>query len=855
MDLSHLNDIPLFSGLLPGEMALIVNRLQEREFAEGELVLTRDLPPQELFIILEGRARVELPADEEQVINLTELGPGRLIGERTMLTGQRRTADVRAISLLRAARLSREDFEQLLGEIPTLYANLCRILAGQLGSWAQRHRREESEHRELMSSIIGSRLFPEYDRYPGNSPWVREINQRLATVGASRRDVLIVGEPGTWKDLAARLIHEHSISAGPVLFLDCGAPPVTFTAGESLADPGPAGELALAQQNALFGTASLPDGSSHRSRRGMVEMADGGDLILRHVDRLAPQVQEELASFLKTGEFRRGWDSRARSSRVRIIASSGKPLHLLAQAGQFHPDLYARLSRETVHLLPFRERRKDLPGVARELLRTVCAKHRTKVPRLSQDALNLLVEHDWPLNGTELYQVLSRAVLVCGEGEIHPEHISLQGQQAGEGRFNLLGLPTVERLAHSPTLHGKLRWVSVALFLALLLFLLWGPGEDNPANLAAWTLGWPALVMATFFFARGWCGICPLEAIGSLLGRSGDAVHRRGRRLRSWGAAFSFAGLIAILLLEQGVGMLARPRTTGVLLGGILAATVLGDLLLGRRGWCKFLCPLGRVVGLVARISLLEMHSNHTVCLSRCRVEECVKEKGCPMGLHPSGLDGSDHCVLCMQCLRNCPHRSMQLDLRHPSSGLLGRTRHATGDALLCVTLVAVVLALKGVSLVVGVGGGVERAPLWGLHEYLVALAVLVGYPSLVLAGCLPGRPLRWRRVFASCGLAYLPLAAVGLFMLYFRPLVEYGARLVPELLVLSRLDTLLDPALLTPELGTLRLLFYPLILAAGAFSWHTLGKLRKLDIPATGTFYCQRLLILVTTALFLFVL
>jgi hypothetical protein len=132
---------------------------------------------------------------------------------------------------------------------------------------------------------------------------------------------------------------------------------------------------------------------------------------------------------------------------------------------------------------------------------------------------------------------------------------------------------------------------------------------------------------------------------------------------------------------------------------------------------------------------------------------------------------------------------------------------------------------------------------------------MLVGYPTLVLAGCLPGRPLRWRRVFASCGFAYLPLAAVGLFMLYFRPLVEYGARLVPELLGLLRLDTLVSPAALTPELGTLRLLFYPLILTAGAFSWHTLGKLRKLERLETGAFYCQRVLILVTTALFFMVL
>ncbi|HJV66210.1 MAG TPA: sigma 54-interacting transcriptional regulator [Geomonas sp.] len=855
MELSqHLYEIPLLAGLVPHELQLVASRLQEVEFPAGALVLARGLSPQELFIILEGRARIELPAGGEQVINLTELGPGRVIGERAMLTDQSRTADVRAISPLVAARLTRDDFQDLLDEIPALYANLSRILAMELGSWAQRHQREESERRELMSSIIGSRLFPEYDRYPGNSPWVRSLNERLAAVGASRRDVLILGETGTWKDLAARLIHEHSGSPCPVLFLDCGAPAQPPASAEPGA--GAAEQLSLSQMTALFGTGSQRGGSSRRNRRGMVEMANGGDLILRHVERLAPEVQEALAGFLKTGEFKMGWDSRARSFRVRIIASSAKTLSELEQPGKLHPALLARLSCETVRLVPFRERKKEIPGVARELLRTISAKHRTRVPRLSQDALNLLVEHDWPLNGTELYQVLSRAVLVCGGGEIHPEHISLHGQQAGEGRFNLLALPSVERLANSPALPGTLRWITVPLFVVLLVLLLLGPRHDNPANLAAWTLGWPGLVLCTLLFARSWCSICPLEAIGTLTGRSSSVVHQRGRRLREWGAPLSFAGLVLILLLEQGAGMFTRPRATGLLLAGILAATAVADRLLGARGWCKFLCPLGRLVGLLARLSLLEMHSNHTVCLSRCRVEECVKEKGCPMGLHPSGLDGSDHCVLCMECLRNCPHRSMQLDLRHPSCGMLERTRRGGSEALMCVMLVGLVIALKGVPLMAGMTAGAADALLWGTREYLLALAIVSAYPSLVLAGSLPGPAQRRRSVFASCGPAYLPLAAAGLFMLYFRPLVDYGARLVPELLLMLGVSGLLDPARLTPELGTLRLLYYPLILAGGAFSWHTIGKLQKLGSIETRTaFYCQRLLVLATTALFVVIL
>ena len=110
--------------------------------------------------------------------------------------------------------------------------------------------------------------------------------------------------------------------------------------------------------------------------------------------------------------------------------------------------------------------------------------------------------------------------------------------------------------------------------------------------------------------------------------------------------------------------MFSRAHTTGLLLAGLLLATAGADLLLGRRAWCKHLCPLGRIISLVSRISVLAMRSNPNVCTGRCRVDDCIKEKECPMGLHPTGINSTDHCVLCFSCVRHCPHHSMQLELR-----------------------------------------------------------------------------------------------------------------------------------------------------------------------------------------------
>lgn len=847
-----ISGIRLFRGMCADELSRIADRMALSEFAAGAVILARDKPALEMYVILSGRVRVELQDQARQILNLTELGMGEVIGERAILTDEKRSADVRAITPVQAARLARRDFEELLEEIPMLYANLSRILARQLGSWAHRHQREENEHREVITNIIGWQLLPEFGEFPGSSPWVRLLNQRLAQLGGTRKHVLILGEPGTWKDLAARLIHFHSDGDRPVLFMDCASPP-PVVGEESSGGPAPHDALLLgiAQEAALFG--HVPEGALYaaRARRGMIELAAGGDMILRNVDCLTPGVQEELVSFMRSGHFKRRGENRLRSAEVRIIATCGKPPAPLVDRGEFNDELYRMLAGETLELAPLRERKKDIPVIARALLKSLNAKHQKRVLRFSQDAMNRLVDHDWPLNASELYQVISRAVIVCNGDEIQPEQISLQGRPFGDGRFNLLTLPSLERLARDPRFPRLLRCATVPLFLLVTLYALFGPRQDNAANLASWALGWPALLVTAFLFARGWCSFCPMEAIGEYLGVTSRVVHDPSVRLRRFGPAASFAALVAILILEQGTGMFSHAAATGLLLSAMLLATVCADLVIGRRGWCKFICPLGRIVSLVSRISPMEMHSNHNVCLSRCRVDDCIKEKGCPMGLHPSGIDSSDHCVLCLNCVRSCPHHSMQLDLRNPAFGVYNKERRGFRESFFSVALVGVVLAAKATPLLAGQRREIFPRACWSHGEYLIACTVVAAFTATAALFSAWTPDAGWRKVFATSGLAYLPLAAAGLFLIYFRVLVEGGARLVPLLLAATGLDRWLDPALLTPELGTLRLLIYPIIVAAMLFSWTVLGKLQRQDGLSPSALVGHRLLILLSAAAF----
>src|SRR6185503_15389787 len=207
--------------------------------------------------------------------------------------------------------------------------------------------------------------------------------------------VLITGESGVGKEIAARLVHADGRRANrPFVTVNCAGVPETLLESE------------------LFGHTRGSFTGAWRDRDGLLEMAHGGTLFLDEVGEMSLRMQALLLRFLETGEIQRvGSDGRNAVVNIRLITATNRDLLEQIRAGQFREDLYYRLNVIHIAIAPLRERREDVPMLAEAFLARYAAVHQTAPPVLSPEALQCLVEHRWPGNVRELRNVIERLIV------------------------------------------------------------------------------------------------------------------------------------------------------------------------------------------------------------------------------------------------------------------------------------------------------------------------------------------------------------------------------------------------------------------------------------------------------------
>jgi ferredoxin len=188
--------------------------------------------------------------------------------------------------------------------------------------------------------------------------------------------------------------------------------------------------------------------------------------------------------------------------------------------------------------------------------------------------------------------------------------------------------------------------------------------------LLTWRVWWPLLLLSLIFAGRIWCGVCPVYTIAGITQKWSRKVPIPEFVAR-WGRWMAILGFFVLVWLENYFHLPNRPRETAFILGGVVLGALLVGFLFQRNAWCRYLCPLGTMAGVYAVASCAEVRANRSLCLSSCTDHLCYKgtadRPGCPMYQHPLFFQSNMNCRFCFQCLTNCPHGAVQLNLRLPA--------------------------------------------------------------------------------------------------------------------------------------------------------------------------------------------
>jgi two-component system response regulator AtoC len=241
----------------------------------------------------------------------------------------------------------------------------------------------------------------------GESPQMRALRQLIVQIGESdATTVLIEGENGTGKELAAQAIHYGSARASqPFLAINCSAIPENLIESE------------------LFGHERGAFTDAKNLKKGLFELADGGTVLLDEIGDMRPALQAKLLRVLESREFQRVGGTKNISVDVRVIAATNRNLEEAVARGEFRQDLYYRLKVIALRMPALREQREDIALLARHYLRQFADEYGKPVKQLSDEAAAALEKYDWPGNVRELRNVIERLVILEHADVILPEHL------------------------------------------------------------------------------------------------------------------------------------------------------------------------------------------------------------------------------------------------------------------------------------------------------------------------------------------------------------------------------------------------------------------------------------------------
>jgi DNA-binding NtrC family response regulator len=283
-----------------------------------------------------------------------------------------------------------------------------KLLATVMSACRLRQSSLQINELRTRQTSLNNALDRNYGDFIGTSSAMQRVYQTIEKVGQTDANVLILGENGTGKELAARALHRKSPRSGEVFIsVDLGALSETLFESE------------------LFGTMKGAFTDAKEDRPGRFEIASGGTLFLDEIGNLSLPLQSKLLTVLQSRQVTRLGSNKPKDIDIRLISATNIPVHQQVEQGRFRQDLLYRINTVEIHLPPLRERKEDIPLLVRHFLTTYGRKYQKPDMDISKEAMEKLRAYHWPGNVRELDHALERAVIMSDQDALLPTDFHL----------------------------------------------------------------------------------------------------------------------------------------------------------------------------------------------------------------------------------------------------------------------------------------------------------------------------------------------------------------------------------------------------------------------------------------------
>jgi transcriptional regulator with AAA-type ATPase domain len=809
--ISFINQSDLFNWLDPESKELLAGSLVVRFFPKKTTIIHQNTPVESMYLLYSGSVRIVESNEEGGEKLIAEVAPGDFFGERALLAGEPGRYSMIADSDVNVLELRKAQLNDLLQKSPDVGKAFYRMVLKKFSTTEAKerdHRHDDLKHLAVATDV----------QIVGEDKKIKEARKRIEAFAKDNNAVLITGLSGTGKKTFARYFHQSG----------------------ALKDS-PYVEISIAELDktkvgaAIFGVESDPNATHMGGQVGYLEMIGTGTLSIGHIEQLDAHQQSKIVTYIKYGWFHRVYGRESVKAKTNVILmATGSEAEVMEK---LIPELKEVLQDRVIYLPPLILRLKDVPILTEHFLNVFGKKEGKKISGLSREATEKLVSYTWPGNVKELENVVQRAAIVTSENLIIPgDLIFVVPSEKEIHKINILRRDRIRDILRHPLIPKVFVWANILIVTIMAGFTLYGgsraadhPLQDfgnNPGMLITWVIWFPILPISAFLIGRVWCGMCPIAGIGELCARVKSfnvPVPKFLKRMDFWMVVAAFVFLDYI---EELAGVADKPWATGLLLVIIIGLSALFCVLFERKTFCRYVCPLAGMLGAYSTMSILEVRGNKKVCQTQCGQHLCYKGtdhcSGCPMFSYPASLTTNSECMLCLNCLKNCENRGVQLNLRPPLQEIWHQAQPLLSLSVLSVMLVGMMGRHQVPNLTswkiyvetLGLPEGYIHTALYGSFLLLALIPFVVC--SIMSAGASQEKV---SENIAHYGLAYIPLALSGHLAHVFHELLsdkmydllKYGLKLKDYLLAgvpIGSREITLDPFIHSSVITFIKFLF-----------------------------------------------